>query len=666
MKFPPLCYLGIGAVLSVGCSPQPEAEQVPTSQSDGIDVAADLDAGLRQLDAATGPTTQVQADGAATDSGVETSSWLTNTMDAGLATELSGTALAVTSHPSSLGGESTFPNVVGESTSSTASTEGLALDPSATRDSSWSDAGATRSTAGTSSTTWLDVDAATPPEPDAGLFSGVDTTSAIATGEAGAVTEASASPVSSSDGAAAVSSGVSTSNEVFTSNEVSSSSEPSVLNALQIVGAHTSLYPAFDPTRTRYSVIAEASDAVVGVIASASGAAHLTVNGLALVSGEQLDLNDVVPGSELVIDVGDGPDAAQYVVQYLPTNFPELHVANPNLGATDEPVYLNLASGDGEFIAKLDAAGVPLYYKKASTKIYDFKKHPSGVYSYSVRRSSSKDGAYQVVLDAQFQEIARLSSVGLVNTDVHDFLILNNGNYVFMAYEPATHDLSGFGLSATQKVIDSVFQEVTPEQQVVFQWNSFDHMQYDHSVYAFQHQEWAHANSIALDHDEHWLLSSRGLSQVLKIDRTTGAVIWRLGGVASDFTFVSDPYNGFCGQHTASRLDNGHVLVFDNSKDCLPEVRGDRPQRSRILEYALDEVGMTAELVWSYEREGFVASSQGSAQRLSNGNTMIGWGNGPAAIATEVTASGDVVYELTAQARNGSDVSCYRARKFPD
>lgn len=439
-----------------------------------------------------------------------------------------------------------------------------------------------------------------------------------------------------------------------------------MLTALQIVGAHTALYPAFDPLRTRYSVIAEANEAVVGVTATLSGAAQLTVNGMALVSGEQLDLSELAPGSELVIAVGDGPGAVQYVVQYLPTNFPELHVENPNPGATDEPVYLNLASGDGEFIAKLDAAGVPLYYKKASTKIYDFKKHPSGVYSYSVRRSSSKDGAYQVVLDAQFQEIARLSSVGLVNTDVHDFLILDNGNYVFMAYEPAVHDLTEFGLSATQKVIDSVFQEVTPDQQVLFQWNSIDHMQYDHSVYAFQHQEWAHANSIALDHDDHWLLSSRGLSQVVKIDRTTGAVIWRLGGIASDFTFVDDPYNGFCGQHTATRLDDGHILLFDNSKDCLPEVRGDRPQRSRILEYALDEVNMTAQLVWSYEREGFVASSQGSAQRMANGNTMIGWGNGPAAIATEVTASGDVVYELTAQARNGSDVSCYRARKYAD
>jgi hypothetical protein len=211
-----------------------------------------------------------------------------------------------------------------------------------------------------------------------------------------------------------------------------------------------------------------------------------------------------------------------------------------------------------------------------------------------------------------------------------------------------------------------MFQEVTPDQQVVFQWNSWDHFQYDESVYAFETQDYAHLNSIALDHDDNWLLSSRGFSQVLKIDRTTGAVIWRLGGISSDFTFVNDPYDGFCGQHTAQRLDNGHILLFDNARDCLPEIFGSRPDRSRAVEYALDEGDMTAEVVWSYERDGAVAASQGSVQRLSNGNTMIGWGSGPNVLATEVTAEGEVAYELTGKARNGTKVTCYRARRFAD
>lgn len=439
---------------------------------------------------------------------------------------------------------------------------------------------------------------------------------------------------------------------------------PASLSNLEFSGGHTGLHPAFDARRSRYSVIADSDTSLLSVTATANTVVRL--NGVELESGVATELPDAAPGSELVFTVGDEPDAARYTVAYLPPNFPELQVNNPVPGATDEPLYLNLASSDGQFIAKLDPAGVPLYYLEASSNIYDFKKHPNGTLSYSVRRSSTKDGAYQVLLNPNFEEISRLSAVGLVNTDVHDFLILPSGNYVFISYEPAVHDLSSFGLSATEKVLDSMFQEVTPDQQVVFQWNSWDHVQYDHSVYAFEQPDYGHANSIAVDHDDNWLLSLRALSQVLKIDRATGQVIWRLGGIASDFTFINDPYSGVCGQHTASRLDNGHILIFDNGRDCLPEIFGSRPKRSRVVEYALDEVNMTAELVWSYERDGFSSTSQGSAQRLANGNTMIGWGHGPTTIGTEVDPDGQVVYDLQGKARNGSKVSCYRCRKFAD
>src|SRR5690606_37991460 len=113
------------------------------------------------------------------------------------------------------------------------------------------------------------------------------------------------------------------------------------------------------------------------------------------------------------------------------------------------------------FVAKLDDAGVPLFYRESSSKVYDFKKHYDGTMSYAERRASSTEGAYQILLDQNFQEIARLSAIGLVNTDVHDFLILPNGNRVFMSYEPAVHDLTAFGLSATQNVVDSIYQETT-------------------------------------------------------------------------------------------------------------------------------------------------------------------------------------------------------------
>jgi hypothetical protein len=93
-------------------------------------------------------------------------------------------------------------------------------------------------------------------------------------------------------------------------------------------------------------------------------------------------------------------------------------------------------------------------------------------------------------------------------------------------------------------------------------------------------------------------------------------------------------------------LANGNILYFDNGIFCPP----DYPQRedmSRAVEYRLDEIGKTATLVWSYQQDGVFSRTGGSAQRLANGNTLIGWGantTGPS--ATEVNADGEVVYEF--------------------
>lgn len=447
--------------------------------------------------------------------------------------------------------------------------------------------------------------------------------------------------------------------------DVDASAGPS-LSSLAIDGTRTALYPAFDPDQHHYSVIAEPGVSTLGVTVTAPWQWSLSVNGVALPAGERVELADVIPGSQLVFSVGTEPNSAEYVVEYLPVNFPELFVDKPHAGATDEPLYTNLDSSDCQFAVKLDDVGVPLFYREEPRQVYDFKKHPNGHYSYAVRRENRADGAHEVVLDSEFRELQRLSAVGLVNTDAHDFIMLPNGNFVFMSYEPAVRDLSGIGLSATETVIDSIFQEVTPDSQVVFQWNTWGNVQYDHSVHAYKKQDYAHGNAVTMDHDGNWLFSSRSFSQVYKIDRVTGEVVWRLGGVASDFTFVNDPFNGICGQHTPSRLENGHILIFDNSRDCLPEVLGDRPIRSRVVEYALDEEAMTAELVWSYERDGIFAQSQGSAQRLANGNTMIGWGSGSSVLATEVNPAGEVVFELTGRVRTNARLSSYRARRFAD
>ena len=81
--------------------------------------------------------------------------------------------------------------------------------------------------------------------------------------------------------------------------------------------------------------------------------------------------------------------------------------------------------------------------------------------------------------------------------------------------------------------------------------------------------DWTHANAITIDPwDNNYLVSLRCFCQILKISRTTGDVIWRLGGVSNDFTFIGEnPTNApyyFIGQHNIHGMTNGNIMLFDN------------------------------------------------------------------------------------------------------
>ena len=49
-----------------------------------------------------------------------------------------------------------------------------------------------------------------------------------------------------------------------------------------------------------------------------------------------------------------------------------------------------------------------------------------------------------------------------------------------------------------------------------------------------------HGNSIEIDYDNNILLSNRRSSEIIKIDRETGEVIWIMGGPLNEFTFLDE------------------------------------------------------------------------------------------------------------------------------
>jgi outer membrane protein assembly factor BamB len=146
--------------------------------------------------------------------------------------------------------------------------------------------------------------------------------------------------------------------------------------------------------------------------------------------------------------------------------------------------------------------------------------------------------------------------------------------------------------------------------------------------------QWLSANALARDTDGHYLVSLHLADQVLKIDRNSGELIWRLGGVSSDFAM--DLVAGFQRQHNVTSLGDGRYLMFDNG---LAE-RG----YSRALELEIDLEEKTASRVWEYKLpKALYSSVTGSATRQMNGNTLMA--SGGTSTIVEVTRLGEVVWQ---------------------
>jgi hypothetical protein len=269
-------------------------------------------------------------------------------------------------------------------------------------------------------------------------------------------------------------------------------------------------------------------------------------------------------------------------------------------------------------------------------------------------------------MDSSYTVVDSITTGNGYTLDSHEFRLLPNGHVLLMSYDPqpVAMDTVVPGGRPDAIVEGLIIQELDQERRVVFQWRSWDSMEITDCNsgavdLADSLIDYVHGNAIELDHDGNLLISSRHLNEITKIDRTTGEIMWRMGGTAvkNEFTFIGDT-RGFSHQHDIRRLPNGHVTLFDNGNFLVPPY-------SRALEYELDEVAKTATLVWSYETTpprtfgGFM----GSVERHDDGATVIGWGGtfNSSRRVTDLHADGTVALEIGFPAQ----VFSYRAHRFP-
>jgi len=133
----------------------------------------------------------------------------------------------------------------------------------------------------------------------------------------------------------------------------------------------------------------------------------------------------------------------------------------------------------------------------------------------------------------------------------------------------------------------------------------------------------AHVNSVGEAPDGNIVVSFRNLNQVIKIDRTTGRVLWRLGGKRSSFKIEGDPNGQFAAQHDAREIDDNVITLFDNAY-CT----GDEHARAMDYELKFDNVTgePTVAKMTSMWKSGVTALAKGSYRRLKNGNRAVSLG----------------------------------------
>lgn len=265
-----------------------------------------------------------------------------------------------------------------------------------------------------------------------------------------------------------------------------------------------------------------------------------------------------------------------------------------------------------------------------------------------------------------------IDTIGIDGYDIdfHEFRVLSNGNLLVLGYDQRTIDMSSIipNGNPNARVVGTILREITPAGTVAFEWSSFDHVDITEATEDIDLTQpaidYMHVNSVFEDLDGNFLMSARHFDAVLKINRITGQVMWRLGGEKArknDFLWVNDDVNGYTGfshQHTVIRTSSGKMLMFDNG-NLKPN------SYSRAVMYDVNEQNKTITKVWEYRQTPDVfAASMGSVQELPNGNILIGWGSAPTRfIATEVDPSGLVQAELATPQAN--QVKSYRVMKAP-
>jgi hypothetical protein len=304
---------------------------------------------------------------------------------------------------------------------------------------------------------------------------------------------------------------------------------------------------------------------------------------------------------------------------------------------------------DGVLIA--DDRGRPVWFqaREPGVKVFNFavqryQGKPVLTYWQGSFAAGWGYGEY-VLLDESYRALARVGAVGGNRADIHDFTLTPEGTALVPSYSAVRR--------GGRQVLDNVIQEIdVATGRLLFEWHSLDAISLRESYDRPEHGmpfDYFHLNSVEVGPDGDLLVSARNTCAVYEIDRTTGAVNWRLGGKRSDFRMGRG--SRFCRQHDARWAGAGAMTIFDNRNGG----------ESRALRLSVSQRRMRVRLLHAYHHpRDFAVPNKGSARRLTNGNVLTAWGAIP--YITEFTRHGRIVFDAHLAKADDGTYRAIRAR----
>lgn len=212
----------------------------------------------------------------------------------------------------------------------------------------------------------------------------------------------------------------------------------------------------------------------------------------------------------------------------------------------------------------------------------------------------------------------------------------------------------------------------TTTWETTFKWSSFGHIRLSESTWSDSRTvrercaegwDFLHANSVDKSESGDFFVSARFTNAIYKVSKKDGSIMWRLGGIKSDFEMGGVEFSG---QHSVRYVSENEthtlITILDNAKidDQVPT-----HESSRGLLLALDTAAapMTVSVVTEYPHPhgaGGYAKARGNLQTLENGNVFIGWSE--RATQSEHLANGTLVMDAQLVP---TWLGSYRNYKFP-